>query len=611
MNGIKRAVAVCRCSTEEESQREALQQQVREAKQAITDNGWELVDMYVEAKSGTSTKGRIEYARLLRDMDEDKFDIIVIKSLDRLMRNTKDWYMFLDKMQKCGKQLYMYIERKFYTPDDALITGIKAILAEEYSRELSKKIKNAHKHRQIENGHLIITSSTLGYMNNEKKETVINPDDVPMVKRIFELVAQGYGSTVAARILTDEGFKAKKGGPVRSHIVQRVVRNPIYMGTAVLNKHKFDFETKRYKCTPKDEWIIRENAVEPIVSKELFELANQQMSSRSYSQQNINVPHTYATFSGIMKCGLCGRNYRRFRLVHRQNAKWGNEFDWRCAGYEEFGRTPEYRGTAREVGPTSSYGCDNVHIRESKLYDELEKLCEDMFREYTKESITAKITDLLKQALDSNEFTAEIDRVQEDISRFKQQKDLLLDKLLDGVISDEMFKDKTTAIDEKITSLDMRLKELEKKQSYVSNVERRLKSIEYALNDDVIERAKVDEFIKCITRIDVFTDRIEVHISPFKYVGMYELDDDGTDIVKIISTEFVGAGVKNRIKHDISHILDMMRKDSKVTMMEISKTLGIPKDRVRRRINILKDEGIVKRVGDTINGYWEIIDKTD
>lgn len=611
MNDIKRAVAVCRCSTEEESQREALQQQVREAKQAIADNGWDLVDMYVEAKSGTSTKGRVEYARLLRDMDEDKFDIIVIKSLDRLMRNTKDWYIFLDKMQKCGKQLYMYIERKFYTPDDALITGIKAILAEEYSRELSKKIKNAHKHRQVENGHLIITNSTLGYMNNEKKETVINPDDVPMVKRIFELVAQGYGSTIAARILTEEGFKAKKGGPVRGHIVQRVVRNPIYMGTAILNKHKFDFETKRYICTTKDEWIIRENAVEPIVSKELFELANQQMSSRSYSQQNINVPHTYATFSGIMKCGLCGRNYRRFRLVHRQNAKWGNEFDWRCAGYEDFGRTPEYRGTTREVGTTSVYGCDNVHIRESRLYDELEKLCEDIFKEYTKESITEKIADLLKQVIDGNEFTDEIDQIQNDISKYKQQKDVLLDKLLDEVISDGMFKEKTAAIDEKIKVLDARLKDLEKKQSYASNVERRLKSIEGAISEDVVEKAKVEEFIKCITKIEVFTDHIEVHINQFKYIGIYELGDEGGDIIKSVSTEFVGAGVKNRIRHDINHILNMMRKDPKVTMLEMSKEIGIPKDRVRRRINILKDEGIVKRIGDTINGHWEVIDKID
>ena len=72
--------------------------------------GWLLVDTYVEAKSGTTVKGRKEYNRLFEDLDKDKFDIIVIKSQDRLMRNTKDWYIFLDKMQKNKKQLYMYLE---------------------------------------------------------------------------------------------------------------------------------------------------------------------------------------------------------------------------------------------------------------------------------------------------------------------------------------------------------------------------------------------------------------------------------------------------------------------------------------------------------------------
>ena len=93
---------------------------------------------------GGKFKNCADHSRFLQ------FDIIVIKSQDRLMRNTKDWYLFLDRMQKNRKQLYIYLEHKFYTPDDALLTGIKAILAEEYSRELSKKINNAHRNRQKE-----------------------------------------------------------------------------------------------------------------------------------------------------------------------------------------------------------------------------------------------------------------------------------------------------------------------------------------------------------------------------------------------------------------------------------------------------------------------------
>ena len=91
-----RAVFYARCSTEEESQKDALVQQVKEAEVCIKEQGWTLVDRYIESKSGTTTKGRQEYTRLYEDLLKDKFDIIVIKSQDRLMRNTKDWYLFVD-----------------------------------------------------------------------------------------------------------------------------------------------------------------------------------------------------------------------------------------------------------------------------------------------------------------------------------------------------------------------------------------------------------------------------------------------------------------------------------------------------------------------------------
>ena len=103
-----RAVIYCRCSTEEESQKEALQSQVQEARECVCNQGWFLVDEYVESKSGTSTKGRSEYNRLFEDLQKDKFDFIVIKSQDRLVRNTKDWYIFVDRLTAARKKLYMY-----------------------------------------------------------------------------------------------------------------------------------------------------------------------------------------------------------------------------------------------------------------------------------------------------------------------------------------------------------------------------------------------------------------------------------------------------------------------------------------------------------------------
>lgn len=137
-----RAVIYCRVSTDEETQTNSLENQIQQCLEIITKNKWIHIYSYIdEGKSGTTTKHRNAYQKLLQDMEQDKFDIIVVKNQDRLMRNTKEWYHFIDKLTRNEKKLYFYMENKFYSPDDTLITGIKAILAEEYSRDLSKKNK--------------------------------------------------------------------------------------------------------------------------------------------------------------------------------------------------------------------------------------------------------------------------------------------------------------------------------------------------------------------------------------------------------------------------------------------------------------------------------------
>ncbi len=103
-------------------------------------------------------EGQTEYNRLYEDLEQNRFDVVVIKSQDRLMRNTRDWYLFADRLNCAGKRLYFYLENTFYSPEDALLTGIKAILAEEYSRELSKKMNLAHQKRQQNNGKPVLTS---------------------------------------------------------------------------------------------------------------------------------------------------------------------------------------------------------------------------------------------------------------------------------------------------------------------------------------------------------------------------------------------------------------------------------------------------------------------
>ena len=150
-----------------------------------------------------------EYNRLYEELSENKFDIIVIKSQDRLMRNTRDWYLFVDRMVKAGKQLYMYMEQKFYSADDALITGIKAILAEEYSRELSRKINNAHYHRQKNGGAVILTSNTYGYRRMPDKSIRVIEEEARSSEECMNCVLPDTEAERFPRCLLMKGSEQK------------------------------------------------------------------------------------------------------------------------------------------------------------------------------------------------------------------------------------------------------------------------------------------------------------------------------------------------------------------------------------------------------------------
>lgn len=117
---MEKAVCYCRVSTEEEKQLNALDKQIYELETFVkAKDDWELVETYVdEGKTGTSTKSRKSYQQLFNDLLTDKFSIIVIKDQSRLMRNVLDWYMFIDRINKNGKKLFMYLDNQYYTPDN-------------------------------------------------------------------------------------------------------------------------------------------------------------------------------------------------------------------------------------------------------------------------------------------------------------------------------------------------------------------------------------------------------------------------------------------------------------------------------------------------------------
>lgn len=605
-----RAVIYARCSTEEESQKDALMNQVKEAKACVKHMDWILVDTYIESRSGTTTKGRTEYNRLYDDLQTDLFDVIVIKSQDRLMRNTKDWYLFVDRLCTHEKKLYIYIENKFYTTDDALITGIKAILAEEYSRELSKKINNAHRNRQKNGGSVILTPNAYGFRKLPDKSVDLIEEEARVKRRMYQLCAEGYGSRTIANILTNEGIRKRTGKKFSEDDILRIIRNPLNMGTAVMNKKHFDFESKKTEKVPEDQQFRYEHKVPETVSEELWKEANAEIDRRAVQTKQKdsfprgNNPGKY-NLSGKIICGLCrSPYYRRFRKSRRDGKLI---VEWKCRKYVLEGRkSPEkIRLQISKIGMKGEKGCDNIHLDEKKLFQLLEAVCIEQFS-VDRESIIGETLSLLRQVLEEDQITEKIQVLSLEESRIKEQQDLLLDKLLNGVLSDEMYQRRQQSLEDAIKSCREKKKQLEKQGIKIVSRKQRLLEIEKNLrNGGNIETAVVNEMLKEADKLIIYPGAMEIVYNPANLIGM---QDRNKQCEQKIHIEYGAMFDPLKKKEEIrNQVIEMIREKPTITAKEIAKKMGCSLSGAQYKLKVLKKEGRIRFNGSGGKGKWEII----
>jgi len=283
---MQRVAIYNRCSTEEEAQKNALEVQAAESMELVEakkDEGWQIVAQYVELESGTSTRKRKEYLKMVEDIKQNKFDIVVVKSIDRLARNAKDWYLFLDCLMKHNTRLYLYLERKFYQSEDALVTGIKAILAEEFSKELSAKIKNAHRRRQQKRSGLNITREMFGWNKLGKDEFEVNQQEAVYFLLACQLVEAGCGFRRISNALYEAGARSKSGRRISEVQWRNMLRSTRSYGTVVLHKREYDFVRKERQKMPEEEWIVIEDALPALISFEYYKRIQEVLDMRARS----------------------------------------------------------------------------------------------------------------------------------------------------------------------------------------------------------------------------------------------------------------------------------------------------------------------------------------
>ena len=504
-----KAVFYARVSTEEEEQLNAIEKQIEENRDIIKEKGWILIDEYVDKGiTGTQAKKRNEYIRMLDDIKRDKFDIIVVKDQSRLQRNTMDWYIFLNEIVQNQKKLYLYLENTFFDPKDKFIFGIKAMMAEEYSRDLSKK-GNAAKRRRQEKGKPIITNRTWGFQNING-EILIDEEEAKLVAKMYKMFADGFGGRIVARILREEGVRNRNGKTLSENTIREIIKNPLYKGIAVMNKEHFDFEAKKTIKNPESEWIYRKGLVPQIVSDDLWERANAQINSRKTidRRHNVGINKGNTLLSSKIICGECDSKYWRNKRTQG--------IYWYCSEGSRSGKVREKTGMK----------CVSLNLKEDEILSLLEQLGKQLIAKEKKEEVLSNAIRKIYTGLSNTGNGEKIEDVRSQKEKLNKRKDILMDLLLDGTIAKADYSSKMADITKQIALLNEKEIKMQEKEEENGELWERLNRVRTLFQDKTEKGIEVPLMCSHVEQIKVYEKRLDVYLDFLKGANFLSVDCD-------------------------------------------------------------------------------------
>lgn len=326
----RRVAAYARVSTDSDEQLSSYETQVDFYTRYIQGNPeWEFVSVYTdEGVSGTNTKKREGFNRMIADAMGGKIDLILTKSISRFARNTVDTLTAVRQLKERGIEVY-FEKENIYTLDakgEVMIT-IMSSLAQEESRSISENVTWG-KRRSMEDGRFSLAYKRfLGYEKGPDGLPQIVEKEAQTVRKIYELFLAGHTVRDIADRLTSEGIPTPAGKQKWSvSTIMSILQNEKYKGDALLQKtYTVDFLNKTIKKNHGEvpQYYIQ-NSHPAIISPETFELVQHEIQRRRPNRRHL---HKNSPFTAKIICGDCGGYYGR--KVWHSGTKYRSHI-WRC-----------------------------------------------------------------------------------------------------------------------------------------------------------------------------------------------------------------------------------------------------------------------------------------
>lgn len=325
--------AYCRVSSEHEEQLNSFENQVDYYTKYISSKPeYELVDIYAdEGISGTNTKKRAGFNRMIDDARAGKIDYIITKSISRFARNTADSLTNLRILRNLGINVFFEKENinSLEATGELLIT-ILSSLAQEESRNISENCKwGIRSNFQKGKVHLNATYF-LGFDKTPEGKFVINEEEAKIVRRIFDSFLEGMSYTQIGKMLREEGIQTARGTTSwAANNIKAMLMNEKYKGDACMQKtYTSDFLTKRLKKNNGElPQYYLEDFCEAIIPKERWEATQLEVERREAYIDELHVRNygyckSDNPFIAKVVCGKCGEMLRKLTWESRDTCYW-------------------------------------------------------------------------------------------------------------------------------------------------------------------------------------------------------------------------------------------------------------------------------------------------
>ena len=399
---IKKAVVYVRVSTEEQVENYSLDNQVNTCTREAERRGIEILQVFrEEGKSAKTITGRPELVNMLDFLRKNKkiIQALFVYRIDRLSRQTQDYLSIRKRLFDAGISIMSANEPTGNSHTEKLLETILASFAQHDNDVRSERTKNGMRARFLSG--LVTNHVPNGYLN-KTGYAVKDPETWDIYKNAWDLVATGTKSLrEISQILTKQGIK------IRNQSVQRMFRNKFYIGLLISDKYP---EVIRGQHTP-------------MVTEEQFYKVQSILTGRCVSKPMMprkgrdNTDFPLRTF---LRCSRCGTPF--------------------TGGWSKFHRYAYYFCRAR---------CGAPSVPRGEVENDISIFLKKMSP--SEGGLKLYIFGLIKTF---NEKRKRLDKVRNiadgEISKLYALRQVLVEKNMAGIYSDDIFKEQNQSIEQKI-----------------------------------------------------------------------------------------------------------------------------------------------------------------